>query len=212
MHVSRDYTMCLLFGFEFNPENVIKAREKLASYGDLEVCFETSEKKTPILVPINRIHYDPFTYKRYLQAAPRISEVENSIQLCSDSQIAQFVNAIFGVDMEAYTDYEKQRICAEDVFGIVKLYTNKFESESDFTQWCKRKVNYTQVPFSRKRNESGNTPRMRELYVLKSELLTFSFCYRKRCEEHCYKIALFSKTHGKPEKRLCISWICAKVS
>ncbi|KAI8088585.1 hypothetical protein BDF21DRAFT_413546 [Thamnidium elegans] len=114
--------------------------------------------------------------------------------------------------MEAYTDYEKQRICAEDVFGIVKLYTNKFESESDFTQWCKRKVNYTQVPFSRKRNESGNTPRMRELYVLKSELLTFSFCYRKRCEEHCYKIALFSKTHGKPEKRLCISWICAKVS
>lgn len=81
MHVSRDYAMCLLFGFEFNPENVIKAREKLASYGDLEVCFETSEKN-PILVPIKRIHYDPFTYKRYLQAAPRISEVENSIQLC----------------------------------------------------------------------------------------------------------------------------------
>lgn len=81
MHVSCDYAMCLLFGFEFNPENVIKAREKLASYGDLEVCFETSEKN-PILVPIKQIHYDPFTYKRSLQAAPRISEVENSIQLC----------------------------------------------------------------------------------------------------------------------------------
>lgn len=79
--LSRDYAMCLLFGLEFNPENVIKAREKLAKYGDLEVCFETSEK-SPILVPINRIPYGPFTYKRYLQAAPRISEVENSIQLC----------------------------------------------------------------------------------------------------------------------------------
>jgi hypothetical protein len=94
------------------------------------------------------------------------------------------VNAIFGVDMQAYPDYEKQRICAEDVFGIVKLYTNKFESESDFTQWCKGKVNYTQAPFSRKRNESGSTPRMRELYVLKSELhgslITINFYERLR--------------------------------
>ena len=47
--------------------------------------------------------------------------------------------------MQAYTDYEKQRIYAEDIFGIVKLYANKFESVSDFTQWCKGKVNYTQV-------------------------------------------------------------------
>jgi hypothetical protein len=70
------------------------------------------------------------------------------------------VNAIFGVDMQAYTDYEKQCICVEDIFGIVKLYTNKFASKSDFTQWCKEKVNYTQIPFSRKRNESGSTPRM----------------------------------------------------
>lgn len=81
MHASRDYAMCFLFGFEFTPENVIKAKEKLANYGDLEVCFETSEKN-PVLVPISRIHYDPFTYKKYLQAAPIISDVENSIQLC----------------------------------------------------------------------------------------------------------------------------------
>lgn len=86
--------------------------------------------------------------------------------------------------MQAYTDYEKQSICSKDVFEIVKLYTNKFESESEFTQWCKGKVNYTQVPCSRKKNESGNTPRMRELYVLKSELhgslITINFYKRLR--------------------------------
>lgn len=64
------------------------------------------------------------------------------------------------------------------------------------TSSSKGKVNYTQVPFSRKRNESGSTPRMRELYNLKSELhgslitinfyeclRTYFFFYcRKRCE------------------------------
>lgn len=86
--------------------------------------------------------------------------------------------------MEAYPDYEKQHVCAENVFRIVNLYTNKFESESEFTQWCKGKVNYTQVPFSRKRDESGSTPRMRELYVLKAELhgslITINFYERLR--------------------------------
>ena len=38
MNISRDYALCVLFGLEFTPNNVIKARSKLDSYGDLEVC------------------------------------------------------------------------------------------------------------------------------------------------------------------------------
>ncbi|EPB89734.1 hypothetical protein HMPREF1544_03397, partial [Mucor circinelloides 1006PhL] len=64
-------------------------------------------------------------------------------------------------------DYERQYICAKDIFEVVKLFTEKFQSESDFTQWCKGKVNYIQMSFSRKRNQSGSAHRVRELYILK---------------------------------------------
>lgn len=36
--------------------------------------------------------------------------------------------------MQEYTDYEKQYICAKGILEVVKLYTEKFQSESDFTQ------------------------------------------------------------------------------
>lgn len=55
MNCSRDFALCVLFGMEFTPANVIKANSKLESYGDLEVCYDSSERN-PILVPKNRIN------------------------------------------------------------------------------------------------------------------------------------------------------------
>ncbi|CAO3684932.1 unnamed protein product [Rhizopus microsporus] len=95
MNCSRDFALCVLFGMEFTPDNVIKANSKLESYGDLEVCYDSSERN-PMLVPKNRINYDPFTYKRYLSTPPpKTIETENNILLTSDSQLSQFVNVIF---------------------------------------------------------------------------------------------------------------------
>lgn len=67
-------------------------------------------------------------------------------------------------------NYELKPDCAEDIFEVVKMYTNKFETEAQFTQWTNCKVNYTQVSFCRKRQESGASPRKRNIYVLKPEL------------------------------------------
>lgn len=79
MNVSRDCALCVLFGLEFTPNNVIKARSKLDDYGDLDVCYDLLERK-PILVPKKRISYDPFTYKKYLSPAPpKTNEDENNI-------------------------------------------------------------------------------------------------------------------------------------
>ncbi|KAI7905805.1 uncharacterized protein BX663DRAFT_500965 [Cokeromyces recurvatus] len=81
MNVSRDYALCVLFGLEFTDNNVIKARSKLESYGDLEICYDLSEKN-PILVPKERINYNPFIYKKYLSPAqPKTNKVENNILL-----------------------------------------------------------------------------------------------------------------------------------
>jgi hypothetical protein len=52
-------------------------------------------------------------------------------------------------------NYELKAVCVEDIFNTVKLYTNRFETEAQFTQWTKSKVYYTQVPFFRKRQQSG---------------------------------------------------------
>lgn len=48
-------------------------------------------------------------------------------------------------------NHELKAICVEDIFKIAKLYTKRFETENQFTQWTKSKVNCTQVPFSGKR-------------------------------------------------------------
>lgn len=81
MNCSRDFALCVLFGMDFTPANVIKANSKLESYGDLEVCYDSSEIN-PILVPKNRINYDPYTYKRYLSTPPpKTIETENNILL-----------------------------------------------------------------------------------------------------------------------------------
>lgn len=66
-------------------------------------------------------------------------------------------------------NYELKAVCVEDIFNTVKLYTNRFETEAQFTQWTKSKVYYTQVPFSRKRQQSGVSARKRDIYVLKPE-------------------------------------------
>lgn len=81
MNVSRDYALCVLFGLEFTDNNVITARNKLESYGDLEICYVSSER-SPTLVPKERINYDPFTYKKYLSPAPsKTNEAESNILL-----------------------------------------------------------------------------------------------------------------------------------
>lgn len=58
MNISRDYALCVLFGFEFTPTNVTKTRRKLEIYGDLDVCYDSSERN-PMLVPKGRINMIP---------------------------------------------------------------------------------------------------------------------------------------------------------
>lgn len=57
----------------------------------------------------------------------------------------------------------------KNVFKIVNLYTEKFEDEIDFRQWIKKKANYIQVPYSRRR-KSGVSERKRDIYVLKTRI------------------------------------------
>ncbi|OAD08248.1 hypothetical protein MUCCIDRAFT_158469 [Mucor lusitanicus CBS 277.49] len=65
-------------------------------------------------------------------------------------------------------NYELKSMGVEDIFKIVNAYTDKFKTETQFTQWTKSKANYTQVPFARKR-KSGVSVRVRNIYVLKPE-------------------------------------------
>ncbi|GAA5811460.1 hypothetical protein MFLAVUS_004897 [Mucor flavus] len=48
MNCSRDRALCILFGLEFTPGNVTKARNKVEIYGDLEVCYDSSERMMDI--------------------------------------------------------------------------------------------------------------------------------------------------------------------
>ncbi|KAG2192321.1 hypothetical protein INT47_001820 [Mucor saturninus] len=106
MNCSRDFALCVLLGMEFTPANVIKASSKLESYG-LEVCYDSAERN-PILVPKNRINYNPYTYKRTLSTPPpKTIETENNILLTSDSQLSQCVNATFShLNLENNENYE----------------------------------------------------------------------------------------------------------
>ncbi|KAG1076929.1 hypothetical protein G6F42_025188 [Rhizopus arrhizus] len=169
-HKKNYNALCVLFGLEFTDNNVITAGSKLESYGDLEVCYNLSERN-PILVPKERINYDPFTYKKCLSPAPpKTNEAESNILLKSDSQISQFVNAIFShLKMAHNESYELKAVCIKDIFNTVKQYTDRFETETQFAQWTKSKVYYTHVPFSRKRQQSGASGRKRDIYVLKPE-------------------------------------------
>ncbi|ORE00710.1 hypothetical protein BCV72DRAFT_237456, partial [Rhizopus microsporus var. microsporus] len=53
-----------LFCVENNPENVARYEEKIAAFGEIDICYEKDPKK-PILNSILKINGDPFTYKRY---------------------------------------------------------------------------------------------------------------------------------------------------
>ncbi|CAO3674624.1 unnamed protein product [Rhizopus microsporus] len=92
------------------------------------------------------MRYDLFTYKKYLSPAPsKTDEAENNILIICEYNFSY-------LNMAHNENYELKVVCVEGIFKIVRLHSNRFETENQFTQWTKKeKANYTQGPFFQKK-------------------------------------------------------------
>lgn len=62
--ISRDLALCMFFYVDFNEENVFDCEKRLYEFGEFEICYN-ADPLQPVLVSINRIYGDPFTYQCY---------------------------------------------------------------------------------------------------------------------------------------------------
>ncbi|KAG1165570.1 hypothetical protein G6F36_013289 [Rhizopus arrhizus] len=88
MIITRDQALCMLFCVEFTPENVAHSEQKIADFGEIDICYE-KDLKNPFMNSIVKINGDPFTYQRYVISAP--TNASNEI-LSSETQVVQFLN------------------------------------------------------------------------------------------------------------------------
>lgn len=64
MIITRDQALCMLFCVEFTPENVAHSEQKIADFGEIDICYEKDLKK-PLLALISQIHKTSSTYRPY---------------------------------------------------------------------------------------------------------------------------------------------------
>ncbi|ORE00708.1 hypothetical protein BCV72DRAFT_237454, partial [Rhizopus microsporus var. microsporus] len=67
-----------LFCVENNPENVARYEEKIAAFGEIDICYEKDPKK-PILAPSSQIHKNLSTYHPYpVSSSEKMADLENN--------------------------------------------------------------------------------------------------------------------------------------
>lgn len=195
MNITRDQAICMLFCEEYSKENAARLSRKIEDFGSFDVCYENDPMR-PVLVHLNVIRSDPFTFKRYVTeySAPdlkKIVEVKSELgkhwkityiirYICfnakiftvSELQVITFLNEVYRTtDPQNETLYCLQKVTIKEIFesAISKTECMSKKSEVAFASWCsKRKINFMDVPFTRKRDR-GSNKRYRELYVMKNE-------------------------------------------
>lgn len=77
MIITRDQALCMLFCVEFTPENVARYEQKIADFGEIDICYENDPKK-PLLVLISQIHKTSSPYRPYpVSSSENKADVDN---------------------------------------------------------------------------------------------------------------------------------------
>ncbi|ORX49843.1 hypothetical protein DM01DRAFT_1308683, partial [Hesseltinella vesiculosa] len=168
---TKGQAICMFYGEVHSQENERRLRDKLNEMVNIDICWQISPE-LPVLARTTMINSMPLTFKRYLDAKPDEEHIEEKPSLKSDTQLLQFLNAVFLNDEPMLSCYDLIEVSPTMIYRIIMPYSEKLEDMSPraFTQWCTRaKVNFLNAPFSRKRKQGGKQKRSRQLHVLKKE-------------------------------------------